>query len=65
VRPAREGQQQVRGERPLGQTAGGGDLSPHLVRRQESDCAEASRAGDGRRQPMAREAAAHAGLDDG
>ena len=58
-----EGQQQVDRERPVGQLAGGAQLPFDRTGAVDGDRAEAAGLGNGRRQLVAAETAAHAGLD--
>ena len=64
MRAAREGQQEVDGQRPVAPLARRRNLLPQPVRREDADRSQAARRGDRRGELMSREATAHAGLDD-
>ena len=62
--PAGEGQQQVHGQRPVAELAGGGDLPAQVLGSEDADRSQAAGLGDRRGQLVSRQAAAHPGLND-
>ena len=61
---AREGQQEVDGQRPVAQPAGRGNLPAQVIGREDADRSQAAGRRDRRGELVPRQAAAHAGLHD-